>query len=84
MIREDVVNRTQALFRDIFDNHTLVIYDKMSALDIDEWDSLNQINLISAIQKEFKIKFELLELHELNNVGLMIDAILKKTNNECI
>ena len=35
MIRDDVVNRTQEIFRDIFDNPALVINEKMSALDID-------------------------------------------------
>ncbi len=78
MTRENIANRVQEIFRDIFDNPNLVINDQMSALDIDEWDSLNQINLISAFQQEFKIKFELLELYELNTVGLMIEAVMKK------
>ena len=78
MIREEVVKRTQDLFRDIFDERDLVISDRMSARSIGQWDSLNHINLLSAIQQEFAIKFALTELQSLNNVGAIIDLIVKK------
>ena len=52
----------------------------MTANNIDEWDSLNHINLLGAIQREFKIEFALIELQHLNSVGTLIDYILKKTN----
>ena len=78
MTREDVVKRTQEVFRDIFDDHDLVINDSMTAKDIGDWESLNHISLLGAIQQEFKIKFELGELQYLNNVGAIIHLILKK------
>ena len=80
MSREIISAQIQNIFRDIFDAPQLIIYDKMSALDIEDWDSLNHINLISAIQQEFGIKFDLNELQHLTNVGALIDAIIKKTN----
>ena len=49
--------RLQEIFRDIFDDEELVITEDMSANDIEDWDSLAQINLIIAIEKEFKVKF---------------------------
>jgi acyl carrier protein len=79
MTSTNVKNRTQAIFRDIFNDPNLVIYDSMTAYDLDDWDSLNHVNLMSAIQKEFEIKFELSELERLNNVGDIIKFILKKT-----
>ncbi len=78
MTRDEAVKRTQSIFRDIFDDSGLVIYDSMTANDIGDWDSLNHINLLGAIQQEFKIKFELMELQQLSNVGAIIDLILKK------
>ena len=78
MIRDNVVERTQAIFRDIFDDNTMVINDSISPDDIGNWDSLNHINLLAAIQKEFAIKFELSDLEFLNNAGAIINAILKK------
>jgi acyl carrier protein len=81
IMREEVVKRTQDIFRDIFNEPTLVISDSMSARNIGQWDSLNHINLLSAIQQEFAIKFALTELQSLNNVGAIIDLILKKIKN---
>ncbi|MGL5741039.1 MAG: acyl carrier protein [Legionella sp.] len=80
MKRERVVEKTQEIFRDIFNDHELVIHDGFSAHDRGDWDSLNHINLIGTIQREFNIKFELSELQQLKNVGAMIDLILKKIN----
>ncbi len=80
MTRESVVKRLQDIFRDIFNEPDLLIYDNMTANNIDEWDSLNHINLLGAIQREFKIEFALIELQHLNSVGTLIDYILKKTN----
>jgi len=81
MSRENVVKRTQEIFRDIFNDSSIVIYDSMSANNLGNWDSLNHINLLGAIQLEFNIKIELIELQYLNNVGAIIDLILKKTCN---
>ena len=81
MTRENVFKKTQELFREIFNDDTLVISDQTSANNIGDWDSLNHINLISSIQKEFEIKFELRELEHLSNVGAIIDLIIKKTTS---
>jgi acyl carrier protein len=78
MIREEVLNRVQEIFRDIFDEGGMVIEDRTSSNDIEEWDSLNHINLVSAIEKEFQIKFALLELIELKDVGAMINLMVEK------
>tara|TARA_B100000242_G_C43020402_1_gene474804 strand:+ start:987 stop:1229 length:243 start_codon:yes stop_codon:yes gene_type:complete len=78
MTREEIFNGVQDIFRDIFDEDELIIEDKTNSDDIDEWDSLNQINLVCAIEKEFKINFTLEELMELKDVGAMIDLMLEK------
>jgi acyl carrier protein len=56
----------------------MVIEDKTSSDDIEDWDSLNHINLVSAIEKEFKIRFALGELMALKDVGAMIDLMIEK------
>ena len=78
MTREQVFFEVQDIFRDIFDDESLIINDSTSADDIEEWDSLNHINLVSAIEKEFKIHFALGELESLKDVGDMIDIMLEK------
>lgn len=74
----DVHARLQDIFRDIFDSANLVIDRSTSAKDIEDWDSLSHINLIVAIEKDFKIEFALGELQDLKNVGEMMDLIKKK------
>ena len=74
MTREDI-------FRDIFDEDNLIINNTTSSDEIEDWDSLNHINLVSAIEKEFKIKFAFGELVTMKDVGTMIDIILIKTND---
>lgn len=77
-MENQILARVEAIFRDIFDDEALVVSRATSAVDIEEWDSLNNINLIVAIEKEFKIKFILEELVALKNVGEMIDLIGQK------
>lgn len=67
--------KLQEIFRDIFDDEELVITEGMTAADIEDWDSLAQINLIIAIEKEFGIKFNLEEVSKLKNIGEMLDLI---------
>lgn len=80
MNREQAFERVQEIFRDIFDDQDLVIQDSTNSDDIDDWDSLNHINLVVAIEKDFKIKFNFNELSGLKDVGAMIDLILEKVN----
>lgn len=78
MTRKDVFAGVQNIFRDIFDEDDLTIEDSTNSDNIEDWDSLNHINLVSAIEKEFKIKFALGELQDLKNVGSMVDLMMKK------
>ena len=78
MTREELFDGVQDIFRDIFDEDDMVIEDKTSSDDIEDWDSLNHINLVSAIEKEFRIRFALGELMALKDVGAMIDLMVEK------
>lgn len=78
MTKEEITGKVQEIFRDIFDEPTLVISGEMTADDVDAWDSLNHINLMSAIENEFKIRFALGELQKIKNVDVLIEMIMKK------
>ena len=78
MTREEIMNRIQDIFRDIFNDKELVIIETSNAEEIEEWDSFNHINLVSAIEKEFEIKFALGELQEVKNIGDMINLMVKE------
>lgn len=78
MTREEVMQDVQGIFQDIFDDPELVIADATQSDDIEDWDSMNHINLVSAIEKKFGIRFALGELQSLNNVGAMVDLMMQK------
>lgn len=80
MNREDVLKDLELVFRDVFDDDDLKIFDDMNAEDIEDWDSLAQINLIVAIENNFNIKIDIEEVVKFQNVGQMVDSIYKKRN----
>lgn len=78
MSREEVYERLNAVFQDVFDDETITVNDGTTANDIEDWDSLEHINLIVAVEEEFGIKFGMGEVNGMKNVGEMVDIILKK------
>ena len=70
----------QKVIRNLFNNDSLEINRSTSAKDVDGWDSMMHIQIITSLEKEFKIRFALGELQALKNVGDMEDLITKKTN----
>lgn len=80
MTRENVTKKVADIFKEVFDDDSLVISDDTAAEDIEDWDSLMHISLITAIENEFNIKFKLKEVTGLQNVGDTIDLIMEKIN----
>ncbi|MBO4903118.1 MAG: acyl carrier protein [Lachnospiraceae bacterium] len=80
MSREEVFEKVQEIFRDVFDDETLTISDQTNSDEIDDWDSLEHISLIVSMEKEFSMKFDIKEVNLLENVGEMIDLIIRKMN----
>jgi acyl carrier protein len=76
---DNIWPQLEGIFRDVFDDPKLSISPATTAQDIPMWDSLAHINLVMAIESEFRIKFALGEIQELQNVGEMAALIQKKT-----
>lgn len=66
------------VFRDVFDEPSLILTDALTADDVEGWDSLTHINLIHAIEKAFKIRFSTAEVAKLKNVGELSGLIAGK------
>lgn len=66
------------VFQQVFDDDSIVLRREMTADDIDDWDSLTHMNLVIAMELQFKVKFALGELQTMKNVGEMLDLINKK------
>jgi len=79
MEQAEILKELNNLFKDVFQNPSINITEATNSSDIDEWDSLNHAQLISAIEKHFRIKFKLSEMLNFKNAGKICEAISKKT-----
>lgn len=78
MTRKDVLKELNSVFQDIFDDGNIVVCDATTADDIEDWDSLEHINLIIAVEKKFGMKFKMPEITGMKNVGEMVDIIVSR------
>lgn len=74
----DIRNELQEIFRKVFFDEELVIFDEMTSEDVEDWDSLSHINLITEIEKHFNVEFTTEEMMEAKNVGEFIGYIEEK------
>ena len=78
MTRAEVFQKLNSVFQDVFDDDTIIVRDETTAADIEDWDSLEHINLMVAIEKDFGMRFNMAEVTGLKNVGEMVDVIMKR------
>lgn len=77
-----VQGKLQDIFREIFEDETIVLKNDMTAEDIEDWDSLTHIQLIETIENVFQITFTLQEAVELETVGEFIELVRKKVGEK--
>jgi acyl carrier protein len=81
MEKKVLLIKLTTIFRDIMDDEDIILTDSTCADDIDDWDSLTNIQLIVAIEKEFGIKIKSGQILSWGNVGDMIDDLLEEINS---
>ncbi len=75
MTREEILKKLEAVFRDVFDDESIVLTDQTGPDDIDDWDSLAHISLIAAVENEFGIRFNIKTALHLKTAGEIADAV---------
>jgi acyl carrier protein len=78
MTREEVYTNLNEVFQDVFDDESITVNDATTANDIEDWDSLEHINLVVAVEQKFGIKFNMGEVNSFKDVGAMVDTIMEK------
>ena len=74
MNRQEIFEKLNEIFSDVFDEEITVTAETTSA-DIEDWDSLTHITLISEVEDAFDIKFSMKDVLGMKNVGEMADII---------
>ena len=76
MTRQEIFEKLNEVFSDVFDEE-ITVTEATTAADIEEWDSLTHITLISEVEDTFDIKFSMKDVLGMKNVGEMADIIAK-------
>ena len=78
MTREQTFEKLNEVFRDVFDDDSICVTDTTTSDDIEDWDSLEHINLIAAVEQEFGMKFNMGQVVTMKNVGEMANIIISQ------
>lgn len=78
MSEKEIINGLNKIFQDLFDDDDINVTRETTADDIEDWDSLEHINLIAAVERKYKIRFTMKEVSSMKNVGEMIDIISER------
>lgn len=75
MSREEILKKVNDIFHDVFEDDSIVVVEGTTADDVEDWDSLMHITLISEVESAFGFKFQMKDVVGMKNVGEMIDII---------
>ncbi len=75
---ETVLAELQPIFEEVLDQPGLSVTRNSNAWNTPNWDSLAQIDLIEMSERRFAVRFSLVELQGLKEVGDLVDLIIQK------
>lgn len=78
MEKEAIIEKLTGIFHEVFGDDTIVLRDEMTADDVENWDSLTHMLMITKVEEQFCIKFKLKELNKMKQVGDLLNLIEAK------
>ena len=80
MTRQEILTKLIPVFRGVLNQPELELTDELTANDVDNWDSLSHMVLISEIEQAFAIKFKLRDINKMRNIGDLVTILTEKIN----
>lgn len=80
MEKNEIVEKLTSVFREVFNDATITLRDEMTSNDVDNWDSLSHMLMITRVETLFGVKFRLKELNMLKKVGDIVSLLIEKTS----
>jgi len=78
MEKSEIIEKLNKIFHEVFNDNAIVLRDDMTAADVENWDSLTHMMMITKVEEVFSIRFKLKELNKLKNVGDLCNTIVEK------
>lgn len=78
MTKEEAMAALTPIFREVFEDDSLVLQEETTAADVDGWDSVEHFNLISEIEKKFHMRFQMREVSGMKNVGELAEIVAER------
>lgn len=78
MQEQEIYAKLTEIMRDVFDDESVVATPELTANDVKEWDSVNHVTLVVAMEQAFGIRFKSAELERMKNVSQLVETIEKK------
>jgi acyl carrier protein len=78
MEKSEIIEKLNKIFHEVFNDNAIVLRDDMTAADVENWDSLTHMMMITKVEEVFSIRFKLKELNRLKNVGDLCNTIAEK------
>ena len=78
MEQNSILKEVNSIFVKIFEDQSIQVNEQSTTENVAAWDSLNHIQMITAVEKHFKIRFGLNDLLNFANVGDLCKGIQKK------
>ena len=78
MSEKELYKRLNSVFQDVFDDDSIQVSPDTTADDIEDWDSLEHITLVAAVENEFGMKFKMKEISTMQDVGEMASIIAQR------
>jgi acyl carrier protein len=75
---DEIYRELTEIFREVFDDDSLILRPQSTAADIEGWDSLKQIDILIAVQERFRLKVSSRDLDGLASVGALVEVIQRK------
>lgn len=80
MERKEIMAELEKIFAEALQEEQVTLTDETTAADVEGWDSVSIMIIISEVEKHFGLKLKLREIIRMKNVGALCDLIVEKTN----
>lgn len=78
MERQEIIEKIGTTLRSVLGHGNFELHDDLTAPDVEGWDSLTHMEIITSLERNFGIKFKLREINKLKNMGSLIGLISSK------